>query len=602
MFEFDKFEPSLLDGASKPAAGFATLPPGKRRALLLWSEHCTECAAPDCYASCALYAPRPDGRCRRLEFGMLENRAFRSAVGFGAEIQFKRWGMLVARGNLLLLPARLMRALESAARVAVRWLDRSGAVIAKLSGDARWRYLGYAATERVAGLLARAGRARDLSLVVELYNPAESPVDLVLSIGIPRAADRELDRTPPFIETIRVPPGYFSKLIPSERFGRLLRPGRPFDVSLAPAREDGARLIILRLDLASGQLDAEPRAEQSLVAAKCVIFDLDQTLWQGILVEGEVLLKTGIKELFDELDRRGILLSVASKNDPEAAMERLRALGLDHYLLHPQIGWGRKSEGVAQIARRLNIGTDSLLLIDDSPFERAEVEGAVPGVTALPETALETLLLHPRLAGGITGESGARRRIYQEAAQRQGEAESFGGSYEDFLRSCDIRITLRPHLDADRDRIHELVQRTNQLNFSGRKYGREEIDELLADQSREAFVVTCSDRFGDYGLIGFCLTRRIGRRVAVDDLMLSCRVQAKGIERALLRHLVHRPGWSAEVVEVAFRETARNGPASEVLSQLGFEEGAEGARCARVGPESFATDLVTVDGCYSVRA
>ena len=114
MFEFDKHDRRQGTGA-KPRAPYVPFEGGRRRAFLLWGEHCTECAAPDCYTSCALYAARPDGRCRRFEYGVYRNRNFPSATGFGAEVVFRRWGKIEAQGNVAMLPAAAVNAAERAA-------------------------------------------------------------------------------------------------------------------------------------------------------------------------------------------------------------------------------------------------------------------------------------------------------------------------------------------------------------------------------------------------------------------------------------------------------------------------------------------------------
>ena len=121
-------------------------------------------------------------------------------------------------------------------------------------------------------------------------------------------------------------------------------------------------------------------------AAKCVVFDLDQTLWSGILLEGKVTLKPGVRELLAALDSRGILLSLASKNSREHAQEQLTALGIEEYFLYPQINWGRKSDSLKAIAKDIDIGIDTLIFVDDNPFDRDDVTAALPQVEVLDET------------------------------------------------------------------------------------------------------------------------------------------------------------------------------------------------------------------------
>lgn len=188
--------------------------------------------------------------------------------------------------------------------------------------------------------------------------------------------------------------------------------------------------------------------------------------------------------------------------------------------------------------------------------------------------------------------------MYRQASARQAAAAEFGSSYTEFLRSCEIKVEVRPDRPEDEERIAELVQRTNQLNFSGRKYKRAELDPILRDPHLERYVINCSDRYGSYGIVGFCLARRSSDSVHIDDLMLSCRVQGKLIEKALLHHLCSRPGWSARSVKINFRETDRNAPARAVLTELGFPPGADGTLRLAVDPGQFEPDFISLVGAH----
>ena len=605
MFEFDKHDRGQ-QAAARPASPYTPFEGGRRRAFLVWGEHCTECAAPDCYASCNLYSPRPDGRCRRFDYGVYRNRSFASASGYGAEVVFRRWGKIEAQGNVRLLPARAVHLAEKAAGFAAPLLDRAGRIAARLSGDRRWSWLSFSLLERLLRRLAGGASGRPDAFVAEIYNPGEQPVTLLLSIAVDRTRlSRPLtaDQLPrPVLRRLVVQPGYFREDIPASDFAHIAASGLPFSLALTPADAEGAHLVFLSLDLveyrerARSAATATPSAA-ARPAAKCVIFDLDHTLWEGVLLEGPVNLRKGVADLFRALDERGILLSVASKNAPEDALAQLKAFGLDDYLLHPAIGWGPKSESVRRVAERLDIGTDTLMFVDDNPFERAEVAKAVPGVEVLAETALATLLDHPRLQGAVTAESRSRRQMYRQAGERAQAAAAYGSDYLEFLRDCAIRVEIRPPLHEDRERICELVQRTNQLNFSGRKYGSDEVSAILAAGDREKYVIRCSDRFGDYGIVGFCLASvEDDESVRVHDLMLSCRVQGKFIEQALFDHLARRPDWAARRMDVRFVPTTRNGAARAVLEALGFEPGVEGWLHRDIGPGELEPDLVAVEG------
>jgi FkbH-like protein len=600
VFEFDK-QDRRHRTPTRPAAAYAPFDGAARRSLLVWGEHCTECAAPDCYASCALYQPRPDRRCRRFEYGMYRNRHFPSAGGAAAEVVFRRWGKIEAEANVRLLPTAAVAAAERAAALAMPALGLAGRAAARLSGDERWSWLAFALLARLGRALERGRRRTPDAFVVELYNPGTEPVALLLSMAVDRtrlAANARPDQLPrPLLRRLVVQPGYFREELPGAAFDALVQSGLPFSVALSPAEEDGVHLVFLSLDFVDYREAAGGKAGvPARPAAKCVVFDLDHTLWDGVLLEGPVALRAGIAETFRRLDERGILISVVSKNAPEDAMAQLRLFGLADYVLYPEVGWGPKSDGVRRVAERLDIGIDSLIFVDDNPFERAEVAAALPAVETLPDTAIGGLLAHPRLQGAVTAESRSRRAMYKQAGARAEAAAHYGEDYKAFLRDCRIRIEIRPPTATDRQRVAELVQRTNQLNFSGRKYRMEEVDAILADPEREKYVVRCSDRYGDYGIVGFCLASAEDGGVTVHDLMLSCRVQGKFIEQALFSHLARRRGWSARHIAVNFIPTARNGAARGVLEALGFAPDGSGRLRREVDADAFAADLVEVDG------
>ena len=606
MFEFDKYDRRRGAKPSRPELPYAPLAGVSRRAFLLWGEHCIECAAPDCFATCDLYEARPDRRCRRFEYGVFRNRAFPALAGYGAEIVFRQWGKLEARGNAALMRPGVVRQIERCAALAAPLTNRAGALAGRFLGDIRWSYLTFSLLERFNAWLLRRRRPGEVpdAFVIEIYNPGAAEVPVLFSIAIDRTKVGPqvtwAGLPSPVLERLVVSPGYFRFDLPSHRFRELVESGHAFNLAITPEAPEGTHLVFLTLDFVRY---ASPRPAAAAARppdagrpkAKCVIFDLDNTLWEGVLLEGPVRPREAVREMMRRLDERGILLSVVSKNAPEDAMAQLRAFGLDDYLLHPQIGWNAKSVGVREIARKLDIGLDSLFFVDDSPFERDEVARALPQVEILPETALATLLDHPRLEGGVTPESRTRRQMYRQAIVREAAATQFGSDYLEFLRSCGIELTVRSDRPEDMDRIQELVQRTNQLNFSGRKYDRDALEALLAEPALERHVVECRDRYGSYGIVGFCMTRRVDEGIRIEDLMLSCRVQGKFVEKGLFHHLCTRPGTATAFVEIVFRATDRNAAARAILSDLGFAEAGDDLLRVAVPADRFEPGFLSVN-------
>ncbi len=609
MFEFDKYEPHRRSIPLTVSSG-PSLPPVEveSAAFLLWSEHCIECAAPACYSSCDLYVPRPDGRCRRFAFGMGPNVALAGPRGPAAEIVFGRWAKLEARGNARLIGEGRLKAVERAASVICGVLDSAGRLLAPLMRDRRWTYLGFALFERLNAMVHRMGsRSRPDAFVLDLYNPGDKDVSFLLSmIAYTPPGGRYLapEAVPsPFRRRVTVPPGRFREIIPSEEFRHVTDSGLPFNIALTPQGEDGSHVVVIQLDLvrlaASARPSPAPPAAKrggTLPAAKCVVFDLDHTLWEGVLLETDrVRLRSVVPGLLKTLDERGILLSIASKNAHDHAMAKLREFGLDEYFIYPKINWGSKSENVKRIAKDIDIGLDTFIFVDDNPFELEEVRQALGVVECVPVEELERLLAHPRLQGSASPEARNRRALYRTAMVRSEAQAAFGDDYLAFLKASDIRLTVRPDRPEDFERVAELVQRTNQLNFSGRKYTREELLKRFDNPALERYVIACRDRYGDYGTVGFCMAVREGTTVRIEDLMLSCRVQGKYIEPALFGYLCERQDPPATRLLVNFKKTDRNLPAQHVLAKLGFDLDSEGPLSRDVSAGTFAVDCITIE-------
>src|SRR5262249_19821564 len=239
-----------------------------------------------------------------------------------------------------------------------------------------------------------------------------------------------------------------------------------------------------------------------------------------------------------------------------------------------QIDWNPKSSKIGAIARQLSIGLDSLAFIDDNPFELDEVASVLPAVARVRAEDAMGLINDPRFQGDATEESRLRRRFYKEQIVREKAQDDFATDYLSFLASCEITLEISSYSGTDHERVAELVQRTNQLNFSGRKYTGVELEEIVANPGLEKYVLRCRDKYGAYGTIGFAIVRASPRVLQVLDFMLSCRVQRKGIEQGFFSHLLtHHNPYGAGSMWINFRQTERNVPARGVLETLGFHTG-----------------------------
>ena len=293
---------------------------------------------------------------------------------------------------------------------------------------------------------------------------------------------------------------------------------------------------------------------------KCLVWDLDNTLWQGTLVEDdEVVLSPGIRDVITTLDARGILQSVASKNDHDRAWARLEQLGVAEYFVLPVIGWGPKSESVRSIAEQLQFAITTVAFVDDQPAERAEVQYHLPQVRCYTHDQVLELPARPEFSpASATEDSRRRREMYQANFKRDAEKETFTGPDEDFLRSLELVMRIVRADERDIARVEELTLRTSQMNATGVHYSDEVLRRLCADPGHEVMVVSMADRFGPHGAVGVLLLAREPGFWRLKLLATSCRVVQFGAGTVILNWLVGQAHTAGVHLLADFRRTDRN--------------------------------------------
>lgn len=310
---------------------------------------------------------------------------------------------------------------------------------------------------------------------------------------------------------------------------------------------------------------------------KCVVWDLDNTLWDGILLEdASVRLKPRIHEVLDVLDRRGILHSIASRNDRELAMTKLREFGIADYFLYPQIRWDAKSASLSAIQKSLNIGYDTMLFLDDQPFERDEVASVHGDTWCLDSRCYLDIVDHPRLQPRyVTDESALRRRMYIEDIARREEEKGFVGPKESFLRQLNMVFDISEAQEADLARAEELTYRTNQLNATGRKYTVESLDALLRDGRHKLLVCELKDKYGSHGKIGLALVELSPAVWTLELMLFSCRVLSAGVGAILLTYLRNSARDHGVRLLADFKDTGHNRMMRLTYMVAGFSERSE---------------------------
>jgi len=333
------------------------------------------------------------------------------------------------------------------------------------------------------------------------------------------------------------------------------------------------------------------------LAKKCVVVDLDNTLWGGVLGEdGPYGIRLGSEypgsayrafqqELLN-LTRRGVLLAIASKNnvadvDEVFAQNTNMVLKPEHFS-SLQIHWQPKTESLAWIARQLNIGLEHMVFIDDNPVECEEVSRALPMVKVIclprqPELFVDALLedgLFDALA--LSAEDSRRGELYRQRDQAEAlRAES--GSLEEFYRSLGMEVTIAPVSKPSLARAAQLTQKTNQFNVTTVRCTEAELVERMRSGEWLLATVSVRDRFGDNGIVGLLMARPDRRALDIDTLLLSCRVIGRSVETAMLAFVCAEAGRRG-LSEVRGRivPTAKNVPVRQVFAHHGFTQVANG--------------------------
>jgi FkbH-like protein len=532
------------------------------RGQIVWAEHCSECSYPKCYETCAFYTPRPDLHCRRFEAGIEPVPADGEARLH--RIRFRRWGKLEGGGAVAITPIQnVRRRARRDERLAHALAAAPLPYAVARSLAARWN------VHKAAGG-ARPGALHPEAFVVECWaaDGRDHPFTLTL-LNVGEHGGQM------FQASFAAGPDYRRLTVPIRDIEGHVDLTAPFLVQIEPIGEAAGRDVVFGVCDFIALKPAEAAAPTGSDArpVKVVVWDLDETLWTGTLAEdgaAGVRPRPEAVAAVKALDARGVLQSIASKNDAGEAMAALRGFGLAEFFLHPQIHWGPKSQSVAQIAAALDLGVDSFVFVDDQAFERAEVNARHPAVRLMAHTEVGGMLGHAWFDLPATAESGQRRAMYQAEAARTQAFQSNPEDYLAFLRGCAIRSQVRALDAADAERVYELSQRTNQLNFRGAKYSREAVQAMLAPSpDRLNLTVRCEDRFGDYGLIGFIAVDLAAGEIT--DLFMSCRVQRKRVEQAVFACIAAEARARGHT-ELAARHipSDRNAASRAMLQELGF--------------------------------
>lgn len=330
------------------------------------------------------------------------------------------------------------------------------------------------------------------------------------------------------------------------------------------------------------------------LARKCIVLDLDNTLWGGIIGEdgvagiqlgheGSGLAFTEFQHELLTLSRRGILIALCSKNNYSDALEAIRQhpamLLREEQFAAVRINWKEKAENLGEIANELNLGLDSLVFLDDNPVERAQVRAALPEV-CVPEwpedpseyvPALYSVLRAQLLRLQITEEDRSRAEMYRADVNRRAVLKS-GADLESFYKSLDMKMTVGRAEPNVIPRIAQLTQKTNQFNLTTRRYTEAEIAQLSRSVDSRVYWMDLADKFGPNGIVGVLIANELKAGTwKIDTFLMSCRVIGRNVEQAFFATVAEEFA-EAGVTQLIgeYIPTQKNALVVDLYARLGF--------------------------------
>lgn len=275
--------------------------------------------------------------------------------------------------------------------------------------------------------------------------------------------------------------------------------------------------------------------ENVTAQVKLVVWDLDETFWKGTLSEEGIAPIQAHIDMVRTLVDRGIMCSICSKNDFDQARDALIELGIWDMFVFPHIAWSPKGQAIEKMVRDMGLRDENVLFLDDNHLNLEEAQFFNKSLMAVEATGDMTgLLALPQLKG--KDDSGhSRLKQYKVMEQKQSEQAETGLSNTEFLKQSDIKIRIITDIENHMDRVLEILNRTNQLNFTKVRANtdaeRADLDALLAVSGMHAGLIEVQDRYGDYGIVGFFCVRTKFSGTTVHHLAFSCRTLNMGVEQ-----------------------------------------------------------------------
>lgn len=269
---------------------------------------------------------------------------------------------------------------------------------------------------------------------------------------------------------------------------------------------------------------------------KCIVFDLDNTIWDGSLdANDNVKLNEKVNNYIKMAYEQGIVLAIASKNNYEQAYQKIMELGIEQFFYKFYISWDDKYKAINDLAKRLNILEEHILFVDDSDIELSEALYYIPMLHILNVKDIQLLTKYLNDTQTLTSEAKNRNKIYKILDQRKKKEEKM--SKEDFLEYCNIKISIYEAKEDEFYRINELLSRTNQMNLNNKILTIYELKKISQEKEYTIFSVRMRDIFADYGIVGTTIIEEKENIIEIKYFAISCKVEGRNIGKNVLKHI-----------------------------------------------------------------
>lgn len=525
----------------------------------MWEEHCLECSPPECYSSCKIYKKRRDGACVRIDGGFVKTDKYDGTYGYAVKVCFRMWAKIeiLFRSNAISIKRnyrveKIIQILDK-----LFWLTHYFEFFTeKWFLFRKWELF----RQKVLNFLSRNGEKAN-ALVMDIVNEGKS-CEIIVEV---KSVNLVL-----FRQNFLICYGQNEIIIPIDcnKYERI--DSRKY-ISIYPREVQKKCCLYFRtLELAKVDFMEEKLADnRKEKIIKCVVWDLDNTLWDGIFVdEGEnVVLNKKVISYIKLLEEKGIVSSICSKNDFDEVWNHIKKLGVSDLFILPQINWEPKSRNINRIAEKMNIGVDSIVFFDDSEYERNEVYENTCGVICYDIKDIEKVIHTKPFNPPVSEESKLRKQMYIEKIKRDEVLEK-SNDILSFLKDSNLLMSIKKGTLDNIERYYELFQRTNQLNLSVRRLSLMDITDYIRDCKYDFIEISLKDRYGDYGIIGVANINR--ETCVVEDLLFSCRAAMKKVEENFALWLLQKYGKNKNEIKIELTTTNKNKPLVEKLRNIGI--------------------------------